>query len=84
MKYDVRIKKNVTKKIKKIPKNYIPKIYSSIKSLSENPRPDNCKKLQGPNEIYRIRIGVYRLLYSIDDTIQIVDIEKLMHRQDGY
>lgn len=55
-----------------------------MKGLSENPRPTNCKKLQGKHDIYRIRVGVYRLLYEIDDFIKIVSVEKLMHRQDGY
>ena len=66
-----------------MPKEYVPKIYSAMKGLSENPRPINSKKLQGKNDIYRIRVGVHRLLYEIDDIIRIVSVEKLMHRQDG-
>ncbi len=84
MSYKVTIKKNVAKKLRTIPKEYVPKIYSAMKGLSENPRPTNCKKLQGKHDIYRIRVGVYRLLYEIDDFIKIVSVEKLMHRQDGY
>jgi len=55
-----------------------------MKGLSENPRPPNSKKLHGKNNIYRIRVGVYRLLYEIDDNVRIISVEKLMHRQDGY
>lgn len=84
MKYKVTVKKNVTKKIRTLPRAYIPKIYVAMKGLAENPRPHNCKRLIGSNETYRIRIGVYRIIYSIDNDMLIVDVQKLMHRQDGY
>lgn len=84
MKYKVAVKKNVAKKIRTLPKAYVPKIYGAIKGLADNPRPHNSKKLIGSSETYRIRIGVYRIIYCIDDDVMIVDVKKLMHRQDGY
>jgi len=84
MKYKVRVRKNVTKKLRKLPKSYVSKIYSTLKGLAENPRPNNSKKLQGNTETYRLRVGVYRVIYTIDDIIKIVDVKKLMHRQEGY
>jgi len=53
--------------------------------LAENPRPAGCKKLKGTHEdLWRIRIGNYRVIYTINDTIQIIDIQKIGHRKDIY
>jgi len=47
MLYEVKIRSNAVKKIESLPKSYISKIYNKIFSLSENPRPQGCKKLKG-------------------------------------
>jgi mRNA interferase RelE/StbE len=53
--------------------------------LAENPRPAGVKKLKGNNEdLYRIRSGDYRVVYSIEDEIRVVDIRKIGHRKDIY
>jgi len=63
----------------------LPKIINSIDNLSENPRPEGSKKLRGSDEdLWRIRIGNYRVIYSIKDSIRIVNIRKLGHRKDIY
>jgi len=56
-----------------------------INGLAENPRPSGVKKLKGISEdLYRIRSGDYRVIYSISDQIRIVDIRKIGHRKDIY
>jgi len=81
--YKIEIKKSATKEISKLPKNYLEKIVTTIKKLSENPRPEGCKKLSG-DEKYRIRVGVYRILYSIEDDILTLYVVKVAHRKDIY
>jgi mRNA interferase RelE/StbE len=49
--------------------------------LKVNPRPVGCKKLTN-EEGYRIRVGNYRILYTIDDTNSSVNIYKIAHRKD--
>lgn len=57
----------------------------AIDGLKENPRPNGVKKLKSTDEnLYRIRVGDYRILYTIEDTIQIVDITKVGHRRYIY
>ncbi|MES1217243.1 MAG: type II toxin-antitoxin system RelE/ParE family toxin, partial [Bacteroidota bacterium] len=57
----------------------------TISSLAQNPRPLGVKKLKGSTEdLYRIRSGDYRVIYSVDDEIRIVDIRKVGHRKDIY
>jgi mRNA interferase RelE/StbE len=68
-----------------LPKKILNAITSSIFLLSENPRPQGCKKLKGEKgNFWRIRIGDYRVLYTIEDEIRIVDIQKVGHRKDIY
>jgi len=61
------------------------KIQLAIDALSENPHPVGNKKLKGEYQnFYRIRIGDYRVLYSIKDKIKIIDIRQIGHRKDIY
>jgi mRNA interferase RelE/StbE len=55
-----------------------------IDSLAENPRPEGCAKLKGKGNIWRIIIGDYRIIYSIDDQIEIIEIYRVRHRKDAY
>ena len=81
--YKIEIKKSAAKELSKLPKKELTKIVEKIQSLSDEPRPDGCKKLSG-DEKYRIRIGNYRVLYSIEDDILIVYVVKVGHRKEIY
>lgn len=83
VKYKIEIKKSAVKEIKKLPANDIKKILEKISSLVENPRPAGCLKLSG-EEKYRIRFGVYRVLYEIQDNLLLVIVVKVSHRKDVY
>jgi mRNA interferase RelE/StbE len=56
------------------------RLIGAIKALKENPRPTLCKKLMG--NIYRIRVGRYRVVYAIDDKDKTVDIGKIDRRKE--
>jgi mRNA interferase RelE/StbE len=85
MSYEVIISKRAAKEIKNLPNQEIPKIIQKIKLLADDPRPSGCKKLSGAEEdLYRIRSGDYRVIYSIEDVIKIVDIRQVGHRRDIY
>jgi len=81
--YNIEIKKSAVKEIKNLPRKECKRILSAIESLSTNPRPRECKKLSH-EEKYRIRIGSYRMLYSIEDADLVVFIVKVAHRQSVY
>lgn len=57
---------------------------AAIERLAENPRPEGCRKLVGSDSSYRIRVGDYRVLYLIEDTVCIVEVERVRHRKDAY
>ncbi len=82
-KYKIKIKKTALKEIRSLPKKAIKIILKKINSLIDNPRPLDCKKLCA-QEKYRIRVGNYRILYSIEDNVLTVYIVKVGHRKDVY
>lgn len=82
--YKVTIKKSVAKAIAKLPKSINNRLIPKIKNLGEEPRPSGAKKLQGAEDLWRIRVGNYRIIYSIEDTILIVDVIQIAHRKDIY
>lgn len=81
--YEIFFKESVWKDLRKIPKSDLKKILSRIKKLGEDPRPTGCEKLTG-GELYRIRQGSYRLVYSIQDNKLTVWVIKVGHRKDVY
>ena len=82
--YQVIIKETAQKQIKKLPIEYLPRIRRAILQLEQVPRPAGCKKLVGSKNIYRIRIGIYRVVYEIIDKQLIVYVFDVEHRKDVY
>ncbi|MEM6395672.1 MAG: type II toxin-antitoxin system RelE/ParE family toxin [Bacteroidota bacterium] len=55
-----------------------------MEDLESDPRPTGCKRLRGETSLWRIRVGDYRVIYSIDDEIKIVLVTKVGSRGDVY
>ncbi len=53
-----------------------------IDALEDDPRPRGCLKLSGKGHEYRIRIGVYRIIYKIDDRTRLVSVKRIQHRRE--
>lgn len=82
-KYEIVFKRSVYKDLKPIPKADVKRILSKIKSLADDPRAVGCEKLTG-SERYRVRQGVYRIIYEIKDQQLIVVVVKIGHRRQIY
>ncbi|MGK0177212.1 MAG: mRNA interferase RelE/StbE [Lentimonas sp.] len=82
--YSIRFLRPAEKDLRRIQKSIIPTILENIEALKENPRPAGCRKLVGSESAYRIRVGDYRVVYTIEDTIRIVEIDRIRHRKDVY
>ena len=82
-KYKITFKKSVTKDFRSIPKQDIQRILKRIDSLADNPRADGCIKLSG-DENYRVRQGLYRIIYEIRDGILVINVIKVGHRSAVY
>lgn len=62
----------------------VERIFPKIAELAINPRPVGCTKLVGEDQLWRIRIGDYRVIYSIEDAQQTVDVMVIRHRSKAY
>ena len=83
-KYRVFIKPSAVRDIEGIAeKKQRQQIVARIEALSEDPRPPGCEKLTG-REQYRVRQGVYRIVYAIDDDRLVVYLVKVGHRSSVY
>ncbi|MFC1765005.1 type II toxin-antitoxin system RelE/ParE family toxin [Planctomycetota bacterium] len=80
--YEIRLKRSVVKFLKDQEKKVQRQIYRHIESLSENPFPVGCKKLE--DDIYRVRSGVYRIIYHVRQQKLVIDVVKIGHRQSVY
>jgi len=82
-KYKIRFKKSVAKDLRKIPNIDVKKILTKIDSLIINPKLSGCIKLSS-QEKYRVRQGLYRIVYEIKDSELIILVIKIAHRKDIY
>ena len=81
--YKVFFRKSAGKELGRLPKVVLQRIISRIESLAMDPRPTGCEKLAG-RELYRLRQGDYRIVYSIQDNELTIWIIKIGHRKDIY
>ena len=81
--YELQYKKKAIKALAKINDPCYSAIIQAIDELAENPRPNGYKKLTGRSG-YRIRVGIYRIIYDIFDTTLIVEIVNVGSRGDIY
>ncbi|PSR17911.1 type II toxin-antitoxin system mRNA interferase toxin, RelE/StbE family [filamentous cyanobacterium CCP3] len=84
MSYEVLIKPAAQRQIKKLPRAMQADLIVLIEHLAQDPRPSGCKKLKGRQSQYRVRLGDYRVIYSIEEEALVVRVIKVGHRRDIY
>jgi mRNA interferase RelE/StbE len=84
MSYQVVVSKSAEKELYSLPKVAIERMVKALLLLQDNPRPNGCKKLKGFVNLWRVRVGNYRIVYSIDDVILLVDVREIGDRKDIY
>ena len=82
-KYSLVFKKSVAKDLRSLPKKDINRILKCTELLCSDPRAEGCIKLSG-QERYRVRQGMYRIIYEIQDTELIIMVVKVAHRSVVY
>lgn len=83
--YRITFKRSAEKELDKLPASVIKKLVPAIDGLAKNPRPRGSKKLEAQKgEIWRIRVGDYRIVYLIEDVIKVVEVQRVGHRKDIY
>lgn len=81
--YELVFKKSVAKDLRSIPKKDVARILKRIEALRDDPRGEGCIKLSA-QERYRVRQGVYRIVYEIREYELIVMVVKVGHRSEIY
>ena len=84
MPYEIRFKKSALKEFEKLSLTIQQNLVIDIAHLANTPRPNGCKKLKGTKNIWRIRNGDYRIIYTVEDYILMIEVIKIGHRRDVY
>jgi mRNA interferase RelE/StbE len=83
-KYRVEISNTAEKQLKKLSKGDQKRMVAAILDLAENPLPKGARKLTGYEDVYRVRVGRFRILYSFAARVLVVIVLKIGHRKDVY
>lgn len=83
MPYQVLVMPAADKAVAKLPKPVRARIAEQLASLANNPRPNGSVKLKDQNS-YRVRVGDYRIIYTIEDKKLVVLVIEVGHRRDIY
>ena len=79
---EVRVSATAEKQLRAVARPDQLRLIKAISALATRPRPRGCRKLQGYPDVYRIRVGIYRVIYSVQDRELIVIVLKIGHRRD--
>ncbi len=84
MPYRILLAKQVEKQINALPQQVVNRIEQYIEALRTEPRPSGVKKLRGQTRTYRVRVGSWRIIYTIDDSNQEITLLTIDDRKDVY
>ena len=84
MSYRVEFSRGASKQFRKLPLYIQERVQAKIDELAIEPRPNRVKKLQGDDNLYRIRVGDYRVVYEIEDDILLIIVIRVKHRSEVY
>ena len=84
MSYSVEWSRSAAREVRALPTDMALRVAASVGRLAVNPRPVGCKKLVGHADLWRIRVGQYRVIYAVGDTVRLVRVERVAHLKDVY
>ena len=82
--YKVNPKPSVEKDLRSLPRSTVARVIKSLELLAGNPFPRQALKLEGGEQLYRLRVGDYRVVYSVDQGAREVIIHYVRHRREVY
>jgi mRNA interferase RelE/StbE len=82
--HEVILSRAAEKNLDRIPRDVRLRILNSLDELPANPRPPGSVKLKGEDELWRLRVGDYRIVYTIRDKELIILVVRVAHRKDVY
>jgi mRNA interferase RelE/StbE len=82
--YRIEVSATAERQIRKLPRTDQIRVLRTIATLSTDPRPPGCRKLSGHDDLFRVRTGRYRVLYSVEGRRLVVIVLKVGDRKDVY
>ena len=82
--YDVEISRTAEKQLRKLPRADQERVARKMSALADAPFPAGTRKLTGYDDVFRIRAGRYRILYSVAEAALVIIVLKVGHRRDVY
>lgn len=82
--FRVEWKPSTKRDLRQIASDQVARIVEAVASLAAEPRPNGSQKLHGVQHTYRIRIGDYRAVYTVSDSLLTVTVLRVRHRRDVY
>jgi mRNA interferase RelE/StbE len=82
--YKIEISGTAEKQLKKLPRDDQRRVARAMVGLGDDPHPLGSRKLTGYDDVYRVRVGMYRVIYSVSGRQLVVIILKIGHRKDVY
>lgn len=84
MKFEVRLARSARKELESLADPLLTRVLRRVETLASLPRPAGCQKLEGAEDLWRVRVGDYRVIYAVDDFRRLVDVIAIRHRSDAY
>ncbi len=84
MKFDIEYSNQAKKFLAKCEKDVTVRILRAIESLGEGPSSRGVKKIKGSENLFRLRVGDYRVLYELDRSEKLLGIVKIDKRPRAY
>jgi mRNA interferase RelE/StbE len=84
MPYRIEFRPAALREMRRIPKPFKSRLLTAIAALAETPRPPGSVQLQGPDGFHRVRVGDYRIIYLIEDSVLLICVVRVAHRKDVY
>ena len=82
--YSVLVSRPAQKDIRSLDQNTRNRVMYALRRLAGEPRPHACRKLVTEENLWRVRVGDYRVIYSIDDAGRILQVISVRHRSKAY
>ncbi len=82
--YEVRFTTSAANEFRSLPTYVKDRLATAIEELKNNPRPVRTRKLKGHRGLFRIRSGLYRLVYEVDDKKKEIRVIRVRHRREVY
>jgi mRNA interferase RelE/StbE len=80
----IELKPSAAKDLGRLPREVQVRIARRLDQLGQDPRPHGCEKVEGEEDLYRVRVGDYRLIYAVQDKVLLVLVVKIGNRREVY